>query len=100
MDKKIEFNVKDINGNTPLALCMLNKTLNQAAMLIRKGVTDGSVTDSDHKKMSYFNYCATKLPLGLCFMLLDYGYPVDKALQETTNPLVKAQLEKKYGRRK
>lgn len=61
LDKKIEINVKDINGNTPLALCLLNRTLNQAALLIKKGVSDGYVTDSEQKKHSYFGYCMNKL---------------------------------------
>jgi ankyrin repeat protein len=39
LDKKIDTNTKDYEGNTPLAVCLKNKTLNQAAMLIKKGVT-------------------------------------------------------------
>lgn len=35
----------DAEGNTPLALCLKNRNLNQAAMLIKKGVGHGWVVE-------------------------------------------------------
>jgi hypothetical protein len=31
--------------------------------------------------MSYFGYAIKNLSVGICFMLLDYGYPIQKALE-------------------
>ena len=35
--------------------------------------------------------------MNLCFMLLDYGYPVDKAIQEANCSDVKIMIEKRYN---
>ena len=50
-------------------------------MLIKKGVKHGYVNDQGHK-YSYFAYASAKLSVGICFMLIDYGYPLQKALEE------------------
>ena len=42
-------------------------------------VVDGEAT------MSYFAYAVTKLSVGICYMLLDHGYPIEKALSEAPN---------------
>lgn len=60
-------------------MCFKHRTLNQAALLIKRGVSEGYVVDGD-SKLSYFVYAATKLSVGICYMLLDYGYPINKAL--------------------
>jgi hypothetical protein len=54
--------------------------LNQAALLIRKGVKYGEVFEQGNM-YSYFEYAVTKLSVGICFMLLDHGYPLQKALE-------------------
>jgi len=48
--------------------------------LIKKGVKHGYVKDQGHK-YSYFAYASTKLSVGICFMLIDYGYPLQNALE-------------------
>lgn len=79
LDKNINYDVPDAEGNTPLAVCLRYKNLNQAAMLIKKGVKYGHVFDNGNK-FSYFSYAINKLSVGICFMLIDYGYPLQKAL--------------------
>ena len=79
LDANINYDVEDSQGNTPLAICLKHRMLNQAALLIRKGVKFGYVID-ERKKYSYFEYAVTKLSVGICFMLLDHGYPLQKAL--------------------
>ena len=81
LDKNIDINVKDYEGNTPLAVCLKHKTLNQAALLIKRGVSEGYVD----RKLSYFAYAVTKLSVGICYMLLDHGYSIERALQEVPN---------------
>lgn len=34
--------------------------------------------------------------MGICFMLLDHGYPLQRALEEVTNEAFKRVLRKKY----
>lgn len=79
LDKNINYDAKDSEGNTPLAICLRHHMLNQAALLIRKGVKYGEVFESGHS-YSYFEYAVTRLSVGICFMLLDHGYPLQKAL--------------------
>lgn len=80
LDTNINYDVEDSQGNTPLAICLKHRMLNQAALLIRKGVKYGYVME-ERKKYSYFEYAVTKLSVGICFMLLDHGYPLQKALE-------------------
>jgi hypothetical protein len=63
-----------------LAICLKHRNLNQAALLLKRGVKDGYVITED-KKMSYFAYAMSRLSVGICYMLLDYGYPIEKALK-------------------
>lgn len=84
----------DSEGNTPLAICLKNKNLNQAAMLIRKGVQHGWVME-DGQKYSYVQYALKTLPVGICFMLIDHGYPLGKAIEEAQD--FRPVLLKKYG---
>ena len=81
MAKVKDIDQKDSEGNTPLALCLKNKNENQAAMLIKKGVSIGVVFE-DGIEYSYISYAAKKLSIGICFMLIDHGYPLEKALEE------------------
>ena len=60
-------------------MCLKHKKLNQAALLIKRGVSDGYIVDGQ-VKLSYFAYAVTKLSVGICCMLLDHGYPIQKAL--------------------
>ncbi len=53
-------------------------------MLIKKGVKYGFVNEGG-TKMSYFAYAINKLSVGICFMLIDHGYPLQKALEEAPN---------------
>ena len=64
-------------------------------MLIKKGVKHGYVNDQGHK-YSYFAYASAKLSVGICFMLIDYGYPLQKALEEVKSESFKRVLTKKY----
>jgi hypothetical protein len=48
--------------------------------------------------MSYFGYAIKNLSVGICFMLLDYGYPIQKALEEVPSEVFKQILIKKYIR--
>jgi len=56
-----------------------SKNLDQAALIIKKGVRYGYINENG-EKMSYFAYAIKNLSVGICFMLLDYGYPIQKAL--------------------
>lgn len=96
MDKNINYDIEDTEGNTPLAICLIHRNLNQAALLIKKGVKYGFVKESGHK-YSYFAYASTKLSVGICFMLIDHGYPLQKALEEVRNEAFKRVLTKKYA---
>ena len=78
LDKEIDYDITDKDGNTPLAICLKHKRLNQAALLIKKGVKYGYVVDDDVKH-SYFAYAIHNLSVGICFMLIDHGYPLQKA---------------------
>jgi hypothetical protein len=92
--------IVDHEENTPLAICLLHRNLDQAAFIIRKGVRYGFVNDTTSegpdKRMSYFAYAIKNLSVGICFMLLDYGYPIQKALEEVPNEMFKEILKKKY----
>ena len=57
-----------------------HRNLDQAALIIKKGVKYGFVYDGSEKQ-SYFAYAMKYLSVGICFMLLDYGYPIQKALE-------------------
>ena len=85
----------DAEGNTPLAICLRHRNLNQAALLIKKGVRYGHVVDGG-MKYSYFAYAVLKLSVGICFILIDHGYPLQKALEEVTNETFKRVLMKRY----
>lgn len=80
LDKNINIEAKDYEDNTPLAVCLKHKNLDQAALIIKKGVKYGYINDNG-TKLSYFAYAIQKLSVGICFMLLDYGYPIQKALE-------------------
>jgi ankyrin repeat protein len=43
LDKNIDINIEDHQGNTPLAICLISKNLNQAALLLKKGTAMGYV---------------------------------------------------------
>lgn len=49
-------------------------------------------------KMSYFAYAFSKFSAGVCYMLLDHGYPLEKALGEVNNHTFRTLLAKKYGK--
>jgi hypothetical protein len=67
-----------------LAICLKHKNLDQAALIISHGVKYGFVHDNN-EKLSYFGYAIKNLSVGICFMLLDHGYPIQKALEEVPN---------------
>lgn len=46
--------------------------------------------------MSYFSYAIKHLSVGICFMLLDHGYPIQKALEEVPSEVFKKILIQKY----
>ena len=79
LDKNINIEAKDFQENTPLAISLKTRNLDQAALLISKGVRYGFVHDEE--RLSYFAYAYKNLSAGVCFMLLDYGYPIQKALE-------------------
>jgi ankyrin repeat protein len=95
LDKDIDYDIMDNQGNTPLAICLIHRKLNQAALLIKKGVRYGHVIDQG-VKYSYFAYAIQKLSVGICFMLIDHGYPLQKALEEAPNDAFKTVLKKRY----
>lgn len=95
LDININYDIQDTEGNTPLAISLKHRNLNQAALLIKKGVKYGYVYDQGHR-YSYFAY-ASKLSAAICFLLLDHGYPLQKALEEVRNEAFKRVLTKKYG---
>lgn len=51
-------------------------------MLIKRGVKYGSVVE-DGQLYSYITYSIKKLSIGICFILIDHGYPLEKALEES-----------------
>jgi len=55
--------------------------LNQAAVLIKEGVKAGKVVE-DGTVYSYISYAIQKLSIGICFILIEHGYPLETALQE------------------
>lgn len=81
LEKWEHYDVADAEGNTPLAICLKNRNLSQAAMLIKRGVRHGWVVEEGHTS-SYVQYALKKLPVGVCFMMIDHGYPLEKALEE------------------
>ena len=87
LDKNINIEAKDYQENTPLALCLKTRNLDQAALLISKGVRYGWVNEQE--RTSYFGYAFNNLSAGICFMLLDHGYPIQKALEEIPNSCFK-----------
>ena len=78
-----------------MAICLKHRKLNQAALLIKKGVKYGFVNEGG-TRMSYFSYAINKLSVGICFMLIDHGYPLQKALEEAPNEAFKVVLKKRY----
>jgi hypothetical protein len=80
----IDTEIIDFEGNTPLALCLRHRNFSQASLLLKRGAKDGYVIDGE-VKMSYFAYAFSKFSAGVCYMLLDNGYPIEKALKEVTN---------------
>lgn len=94
LDKNINIEAKDYQDNTPLAVSLKTRNLDQAALLISRGVRYGVVHDT--LKLSYFGYAFQNLSAGLCFMLLDHGYPIQKALEEIPNSCFKDTLIQKY----
>lgn len=95
LNTNINYEVKDKEGNTPLAICLKHRNLNQAALLIRKGVKYGNVIENN-QTYSYFSYAAAKLSVGICYMLLDHDYPLQYAIEEAGNAQFKKILRKKY----
>jgi hypothetical protein len=49
-------------------------------MLIKRGVKYGNVVE-DAQVYSYITYAIKKLSVGICFILIDHGYPLDRALE-------------------
>jgi len=80
LEKNIDYDRVDAEGNTPLAICLKHRNLNQAAMLIKRGVKYGNVVE-DGQIYSYITYAIKKLSVGICFILIDHGYPLEKALE-------------------
>lgn len=80
LDKGVDTQLEDKDGNTPLAICLLRRNLDQAALLLKKGVKDGSVINGSTAQ-SYFEYAFKNLSVAVCFMLLDHGYPLTKAME-------------------
>ena len=97
LQKNIDYDVVDAEGNTPLAICLKHKNLNQAAMLIKRGVKYGCVVE-DGQHDSYITYSIRKLSIGICFILIDHGYPLEKALEESAP--YREMLLKRYVREK
>ena len=97
VDHNINFQIKDHEDNTPLGVCLKHRNLDQAALIIKKGIRPGYVNDGN-EKLSYFAYAVKNLSVGICFILLDHGYPIQKALQEVQNEAFKEILKKKYIR--
>lgn len=98
LDKNINIEAKDYEENTPLALSLLTRNLDQAALIISKGVKYGCVEEAG-EKLSYFSYAYRKLSAGICFLLLDNGYPIQRALEEIPNSCFKESLIQKYIRK-
>ena len=46
-------------------------------------------------KYSYFAYAIKQALVGICFMLIDYGYPLQKALDEIENDAFKKVIMKR-----
>jgi hypothetical protein len=53
------------------------------------------VKDQGHQK-PYFTYTTERFSPNISFMLIDYGYPVQKALEEVPSEAIKEKLKKKY----
>jgi ankyrin repeat protein len=68
LDRNINMEIADHEENTPLAICLRHRNLDQAAFIIRKGVRYGFVNDptaeGPDKKMSYFAYAIKNLSVG------------------------------------
>lgn len=56
LDKNINIEAKDYQENTPLAITLKTRNLDQAALLISKGVKYGFVQEEEGEKKSYFGY--------------------------------------------
>lgn len=96
IDKQIDTTIRDSEGNTPLALCFIHRNLNQAVLLMKLGVSEGFVYE-DGEATSYFTYAFDRLSVEVCYMLLEYGYPLETALAEvSTHEAFKKILIKKY----
>ena len=95
LEKNINIEAKDYQQNTPLAVCLRTRNLDQATLIISKGVKYGWV-HGDGEAMTYFHYAYSKLSAGVCFMLLDHGYPIQKAVQEIPDSGFKENLIHKY----
>ena len=93
LDQNINIEIMDHEENTPLAICLRYRNLDQAALIIKKGVKYGFVNDptaeQKYRKMSYFAYAIKHFLVGICFMLIETGYPIQKALEEVTNEAFK-----------
>ena len=86
----------DHEGNTPLAICLKTRNLNQAAMIIKqKGVQYGYVVE-EGVRFSYVQYALEKFPVAICFMLIEHGFPLDRALKDAGK--YRELLVKKYGK--
>lgn len=57
-----------------MAICLISKNLNQAALLLKKGTAMGYVNENG-KKMTYFSYALSNSLVEICHLLLDHGYP-------------------------
>lgn len=53
LDKGVDTQLEDKEGNTPLAICLLRRNLEQAALLLKKGAKEGSIKDGPLSQ-SYF----------------------------------------------
>lgn len=79
-------------------MSLKTRNLDQAALIISKGVKFGYV-EEEGEKYTYFSYGFKKLSAGICFLLLDNGYPIQKALEEIPNSCFKESLIQKYIRK-
>ena len=94
LERNINIEAKDHEENSPLAISLKTKNLDQSALLISKGVKYGFVHENE--KLSYFSYAFKHFSAGICFLLLDNGYPIQKALEEIPDSSFKETLIKKY----
>jgi ankyrin repeat protein len=96
LDKWVHYDVVDAEGNTPLAICLKHRNLNQAAMIMKRGVGYGCVVE-EGKTYSYLQYALKRLSVGICFMLIEHGYPRERAMEEAEGG-IREILVRKYGK--